>query len=323
MNTFRDRRVDLVLLGVAVVWGSSYLVVKQLTTSVFTAAGPTSASGVLPVLAMRYTGAAVALIVVVAVGRRRLGMAEVGAGVFLGFTQAAVLALETYGVAGTSATNAGLLISSTILLTPLVECIVRRSWLPPAFFGAATLSFAGMGLLIAHGGLHAPTAGDLLVLAAAFVRACHVTALGRITASRPLDLLGLTLVQSVVGSVLFTALDPAGFAATLASADGSQWFGFAYLAVVCSVFAFLAQSWAVRSTSASRAGLLLGTEPIWAVVIALAVGGESLGPAGAVGAVSILAGIWWGQRVERRARVPTVASVSPRPAVPRGRRSRA
>ena len=36
-----------------------------------------------------------------------------------------------------------------------------------------------------------------------------------------------------------------------------------------TVFAFLAQTWAVQNSSASRASLLLGTEPVWAVAVGI------------------------------------------------------
>lgn len=280
------------LLGVAVVWGSSYLAAKVVAADV----------GVLPLLALRYVGAALALAVLVALahvrGRRLVGRTELRLGLVLGLSQAAVLALETYGVAATSATNAGLLIATTILLTPVVDGLVARRFLPPAFFGACLVALAGVALLVSGGGFRAPTAGDLLVLAAAVVRAGHVTALGRLTATAPVDLVGLTLVQSLVGAVLFTAADPFGVARTVATAGPAQWAGLAYLALACSVFAFLAQTWAVRRTSASRASLLLGTEPLWAVVVGVALAGEVLGTAGAAGAALLLLGTTLGQRVE-------------------------
>lgn len=297
----RDRRVDLVLLGVAVVWGSSYLAAKVLV----------DVAGVLPLLALRYAGAAVALAVVVAVTRARLGREELRFGIVLGLSQAAILALETYGVAGTSATNAGLLISLTILLTPGFEGLVHRAWLPPKFFAAALLAVVGVALLVGGGGFRLPNHGDLLVLAAAVVRAGHVTAIGRVTRTRDLDLRALTFVQTALGAVLFTVLDPAGVFRAVTHASPAQWAGIAYLALGCSVFAFLAQSWAVHRTSAARASLLLGTEPLFAVLVGVLLGGELLGPVGALGAVLILAGTAWGQRVERLSRVTTAAPEAP------------
>jgi drug/metabolite transporter (DMT)-like permease len=83
-----------------------------------------------------------------------------------------------------------------------------------------------------------------------------------------------------------------------------------YLALFCSVFAFLAQTWAVQRTSASRASLLLGTEPVWAVAAGLALGGEHLTALTALGAAMMVAGTYWGQSVERAHRTAVTAAAT-------------
>ncbi|GMA84828.1 hypothetical protein GCM10025868_00780 [Angustibacter aerolatus] len=75
------------------------------------------------------------------------------------------------------------------------------------------------------------------------------------------------------------------------------------------MFAFLAQTWAIRRSSASRASLLLGTEPVWAVAVGVGLGGESLTPVVAVGAAVVVGATLWAQSVERRAPVVPLPSV--------------
>ena len=82
----------------------------------------------------------------------------------------------------------------------------------------------------------------------------------------------------------------------------AQWYGLLYLSFLCGLFSFLANLWAIRRTSASRAGLLLATEPIWAVVVGVTVGGETLATLGVIGAILILGSTFWGQRIETRHR---------------------
>ncbi|MER7250736.1 DMT family transporter [Kribbella sp. NPDC000426] len=274
-----SRRTDLLLLLVAIVWGSSYLAAKTATAS----------TPVLTVLFVRYAISAVALLLFV----RRINRKELRIGGLLGLTQAAVLILETYGVTHTSAANAGLIISLTLVLTPLLD----RRRLPPRFYLAAAVCVGAVGLLMSSHGLHVPGVGDLLMLAAAVVRAGHVALVGRLaTDLRPLQ---LTTVQTFVGTALFAA--PALHHLPAIPAVG--WLQMAYLALFCSVFAFLVQTWAVQRTSASRASLLLGTEPIWAVAIGIGLGSEHLTVTAALGAVLLLAGTTWGQSIERRARL--------------------
>ncbi|AXE27533.1 EamA family transporter [Streptomyces globosus] len=291
------RRTDAVLLLVALVWGSSYLAAKTATLAL----------PVLAVLFARYALSAAACGALVALRRRkrRWTRAEVRAGSLLGVTQAAVLVLETYGVAHTSAANAGLIISLTIVLTPLLDRTGGR--LPARFLLAAACCVAAVGLLTAGNGFQAPRLGDGLMLAAAVVRAGHVALVGRLTAGRPVDPLHLTAVQTVVGSALFLPL-ALGHLPELFRSSGATWMQLVYLALFCSVFAFLAQTWAVQGTSASRASLLLGTEPIWAVAVGIGVGGERLTVWAGLGAVLMVAGTYWGQAVERAHRTGTAAA---------------
>lgn len=307
------RRTDLVLLLVAIVWGSSYLAAKTAT----------AAAPVLVVLLTRYVISALACAAAVAAvavapgtrGRRGVTRTEIRTGSLLGVTQAAVLVLETYGVAHTSAANAGLIISLTIVLTPVLDRTGRPGGLPPAFYVAAGVCVLAVGLLMSGSGVRIPGAGDLLMLAAAVVRAAHVALVGRLTAGRAIRPLHLTAVQTVVGSALL-ALPAAPELPALARADAATWTHLVYLALFCSVFAFLAQTWAVQRTSASRASLLLGTEPVWAVLTGIALGGERLTPLAALGATLMVAGTYWGQAVERTHRLPPTRTPAPAPPTP-------
>ncbi|GAB3690476.1 DMT family transporter [Actinocorallia lasiicapitis] len=277
-------RTDAVLLLVAIVWGSSYLVAKNATVA-------------LPIMAVLFARYALSALACLGLGGGRGATGEeLRLGGVLGVTQASILVLETYGVAHTSAANAGLLISLTIMLTPLLDR--ANGALPPRFYAAAGVCVVAVGLLVSGSGLHAPRSGDLLILAAAVVRAGHVALVGRLTTGRAVRPLRLTTVQTVVGTLLF-AVPVLWSVPELAGAGAVTWAQLAYLALFCSVFAFLAQTWAVQRTSASRASLLLGTEPVWAVVIGIGLGGERLSPLTALGAALMVAGTSWGQSVER------------------------
>jgi drug/metabolite transporter (DMT)-like permease len=284
---------DLPLLAVAVVWGSSYLTAKDLTV----------AGGVLALLALRYLISAAAMLPILLMSRpHRPGRREIAVGALLGCTQALVLAFETYGVAHTSATNAGVLISVTILFTPMLEGVIGRRWLPPGFFLAAAVAVGGVVVLVAGPGFGAPSAGDALILVAAVIRAAHVTLSGHLTRGRPYGTVTLTTVQTVVGAALFSLAAGGELGRAIGAYDRDQWLAVTYLALGCSVFAFLVQLWAVRRTSAARASLLLGTEPVWAVLIGVGLGGDHLTPAVGVGIVLVLGGVLTGQRVEANVR---------------------
>lgn len=290
------RRVDILLLMVAVVWGSSYLAAKTLTGTV----------GVTVILSLRFLITTLALSLIWLVwNRRRPGRRETVVGVVLGFTQAAVLILETQGIAGTSATNAGLIISLVIVFTPVTESVAFHVPLPRMVFIAGIVAVVGVCLLVSGDGFAAPTVGDLLVLAAAAVRSIHVTAVSALTRGHSYSALTLTLTQSTVCAVAYTLADYRGVIQAAQSFDAGEWAGVLYLGLACSVFAFLVQTWAIQQTSASRASLLMGTEPIWAVLIGISIGRETLMPLGIVGAALIITGTYLGLRSETRHRETT------------------
>ncbi|MEV6551126.1 EamA family transporter [Streptomyces sp. NPDC051597] len=286
---FHSRRTDAVLLLVAIVWGSSYLAAKTAT----------SALPVLVVLFARYAISGPACLALVAARQEpRCTRDEVRVGSFLGVTQAAVLVLETYGVAHTSAANAGLIISLTIVLTPLLDRTAGNGSLPPRFFAATGVCLLAVTLLMSGSGFHTPRLGDLLMLAAAVVRAVHVALVGHLTKGRTVRPLQLTAVQTVLGAVLLAVPASSGLP-RLTHVDAAVWGQLVYLALFCSVFAFLAQTWAVQNSSASRASLLLGTEPVWAVAVGIGLGGEKVTALAGLGAALMVTGTYWGQSIER------------------------
>lgn len=288
-----SHRVDLLLLVVAAVWGASFVVAKDLTAEI----------GVPSTIALRFLVAAGAAGLLCLVRRERMprGRGLVIA-VLLGVSQAAIIGLETWGVHLTSATNAGLLISLALVMTPALEGLASRVWLPRAYFVTAVAAVVGVALLVSEGGFRAPTAGDALVVLAAVVRALHVTASARLTRGRSDSSLSVVLVQMLVCAAAFSLLAGPALPTAVATLSGSGWLRVAFLGLFCSLFAFLVQLWAVRRTSASRASILMGTEPIWAVVIGVAVAGEVIGAAGYAGAALIVAASYAGQAIERRHR---------------------
>ncbi len=164
---------------------------------------------------------------------------------------------------------------------------------------------------MSEGGLRAPTPGDGLVIAAAVVRAVHVTASARLTRGRSEGSLGVVLVQMAVCAALFSAMAGPVLPAAAAALDAPGWAGVLFLGVLCSLFAFAVQLWAVRRTSASRASILMGTEPVWALLVGVVVAGEAIGPVGAGGAALIVAASYAGQAIERRHRARIDAAVGP------------
>lgn len=289
--TTNRRTVDLALLAVAVVWGSSYLAAKDAVTG----------DGVFGFLAIRFGLAVVGLALVVAPRLRGLVRSEVAWGAVFGTILSVILALETFGVTKTSAANAGLIISLTIVITPLLDRRVGVPRLPVTFFCAVAMAVAGVGLLTQNGGFAVPSLGDVLMLLAAAARSVHVVVISRASAGRELDPARTTLVQFAVALVVFVVLSASterGVGDVATHLTARSWLLVLHLALTCTVFAFVVQMWAARRTSAARVSVMLGTEPLWAAAIGVVVGGDPVTIVGVVGAVLILAGTYLARNAE-------------------------
>lgn len=282
---------DAAVLGVAVVWGASYPVTK-------------SALAYAPVLVLIfYRFVATACIMSLAT-RRELASArrsDVIRGVMLGTILAAIFISEIAGLALTSATNAALIISLCTLLTPFLDHGLSRRLPPPVVVSGAVVACAGVGLLV--GGLTSWTAGDGLILLAAALRAVMVVSTKRLMSARSLSSVALTAVQaSTVGAVALVALEATQGVGTLAVRAGTGFWGsVAFLSLFCTVAAFYVQNAAVRRTSPTRVGFLMGTEPLFGFALAHIFLSEPVTGSAVLGASLIVAGTFAGLLADRLA----------------------
>lgn len=280
------RSTDLGLLAVAAVWGSSYLATKEIA----------SPDTVFALLGVRFTLATAVLTVVLC--RRLAGVTrpEAVSGVVGGILLAAVCVAETYGVTMTSASNAGLIMALTIVATPMLQ----RHRVSRHFYFAAALAVIGCGLLTQSAGLTAPRAGDIVIGVAALLRAVHVTVMARMAEANETDSARTTLVQLLTVAAVTLAVSVVSgqsVPAMTAAYGAADWMLIGYLAVACTVFAFLLQLRALGTTSPARVSLLLGTEPLWAAVIGVTVAGDPVTGAGLAGAALVVAGTTRGRMV--------------------------
>jgi drug/metabolite transporter (DMT)-like permease len=305
MNRLRDylrsAQVDLVLLGAAFVWGASYLAAKQLT----------DAGSLWGMMALRFGAAAVILGFIRAFRPVKFTKADVLIGSAVGVGLATVMTVETNGIHLTSATNAGLIISLSIIFTPIIEGWVRKFWLPKNFFVAAFGAVVGVGFLVGGNGLQSPNWGDALMFGAAVLRAYYQVVQGSLTAGRKLTTINLTIFQTLTAGLIFFAVDAPGTISAAFHYRAQEWVLLGFLVLLCTVYGFFAMMWGIRRTSASRIALLQGTEPIWAVLIAILFGGETLNWIGVVGAALIIGSCYWGLGIEQRARLLRASATTP------------
>ncbi len=252
---------DIAILLVAVIWGSSYVVMQVVGREVPPAA----------FLMLRFLCALPAIALLAARSLPRITRNEVTTGIFFGFLVYGILIQETIGVRYTSAANAGFLIAVSVVLIPPLERMISRRRQAGVVYLMTVTALIGCGLLLLSHGLR-PHVGGLIILGAAAVRATQLTLFGRQPNAAAQSLVNLTFVEFVVVLVLaaVTALvsgsPPWQVAAAISARD---WMLIAYLGVLGTSFAWFVQLPTARAASSTRVGLILSTEPVFATVFAV------------------------------------------------------
>jgi len=274
---------EILLLLVAMVWGTSYGLTKQALLFY----------PVLGFLAVRFCLTAALLLPAAWRDLRQHPVLALRVSVPLGLMLLGIFLCETFGVAHTSAAHAAFLISLCVVMTPFVEWVLLGSQPPLAAFIAAGASLAGTMLLTDtwHVGLNL---GDILMLGAAVLRAVLVCMTKRLVADKPLSTLGLIGIQTSIlglGCLGLAALLP-GQLPRLPHAP-QFWLITLYLVLFCTLFAFFAQTWGIRRCGPTRATLLVSSEPLFGALFAMVWLGERLTTQGMLGGTLILTASLW------------------------------
>ena len=157
-------KAQLALVGIAAVWGLTFVMVQD-------------AIAVLPTmafLAYRFGSAAVLVAVIFRDRIRSLGRDGWRAGALMGVFLTAGYVFQTLGLEHTTASNAGFITGLMVVFTPVLGAIIFLGQrLPAVAWAAAVVSAAGLYLLSgAGGGLE--LRGDGLVLLCAIAFAAHI-----------------------------------------------------------------------------------------------------------------------------------------------------
>jgi len=261
------------LLGITASWGSTFFMIKDLLERV-----PT-----LDFLAVRFAIAGLAMFAVahravLGLDRRTLRRSLVVGGIY-GVAQI----LQTAGLAHTAASVSGFITGMYVVCTPLLAALLLRTRITALTWGAVALATAGLAVLTLEG--FAIGYGEALTFVAAVLYALHIVALGAWSTAR--EALGMSVVQLlVIAAICLVATAPDG---VVLPDTGRDWAAVVYMALVAGAFGLLAQTWAQSHLSPTRTAIIMSTEPVFAALFAVLLGGEDVGLRMALGGAMVLA----------------------------------
>ncbi|MGC9400410.1 MAG: DMT family transporter [Anaerolineae bacterium] len=273
----RRWQADLALVGVTLIWGSTFVVVKRSLESV----------GPLVFVAARFWTATLILW-----GASRMRPAPSSPhlwrdGVLTGLFLTLGFITQTVGLQSTAAGKAAFITGLSVVLVPVIAALAFGTRpAPPALLGVV-MAAVGLGLLTLNRRLR-PAPGDLWVLACALAFALHILSTGRFTTRH--DTRAFTLVQLLTVALLTTG-------AALFLERGSLLPppdvlpAVLYMGVVATALVFGTQSWAQRYTTPLHTALIFSLEPVFAALFAAFLGGERLTLREGLGGALVLGGM--------------------------------
>jgi drug/metabolite transporter (DMT)-like permease len=274
----RARAAELALVGIAAVWGLTFVMVQD-------------AIAVIPVTAfLAYRFLAAALLVALIFRRRLARLSRAGwiAGLLMGAALTSGYIFQTFGLDRTTASNAGFITGLMVVLTPLLAALFLRQRPGRAGWFAAAVSAVGLALLSGVGSDELRPAGDGLVLLGAVSFAAHILVTDRGVSRH--DIGALLAVQ-----LGFCGLFCLGLALALGEVEAPHgltvWSALLVTALVASALGFFVQSYAQQHASPARTALILASEPAFAGLFGWLLAGDRLSALGWAGAALIVTAI--------------------------------
>ena len=276
-------QADLSLALVALIWGTTFVVVKQALTHV----------SAMYFLSLRFSLASICMLPMLIPVFRQAGASAVWRGLGGGFVSGLFLwtgyLLQTFGLKYTSAGNSGFLTGFYIVLVPLISGVVYRRWPRAVEMMGIAIATAGMAVLTipSLAGGWRVNRGDALTVGCAVAFAFHLLVLGYFSQRERFE--AVALGQIVCAAVLSTAalaIEPPSAAWTRSAV-----FAIILTAIFATAVAFALQTWGQQYTTAARTALLFALEPVFALMTAVLAGGEPLTIYSIAGGTLILGGI--------------------------------
>ncbi|TAL85112.1 MAG: DMT family transporter [Rhodanobacter sp.] len=248
------------LLATTAVWGSTFVWIKDVV-------------GRMPVadfLAVRFVVAALAMSLLFARPMWRLGRRQWLRALLLGVVYGLAQLLQTWGLALIAPSVSGFATGMYVVFTPILAAVLLRQRMPAVVWLAVVLATAGLALLSLNG--FSVGRGVWLTLGSAVLYAVHIIGLGQW--SRADEAFGMSAIQMLaIAAVCLLATLPHG---PVLPPDHAAWAAVLYMALVAGAGAMLMQTWAQAHIPATRAAVVMTTEPVFAAAFAVALGSDLL-----------------------------------------------
>lgn len=250
------RFAKLALLLATIIWGSSFIIMKNAVDQI-----PAPY-----LLGIRFSVAAVLLAIIFAKRLKQINKEYIWQSAIIGLCLYLAYFVQTLGLARTTPGKNAFLTAVYCIIVPFLYWIVDRKRPGKSNVVAAFLCVAGIGLVSLTSDL-AMGLGDALTLVGGFFYAAHIVVVAKFGKDK--DMFVVTTLQfaycAIYAGITSLILQPQ----MNLVADSNLWMALAYLAVACTAVALLFQNLGQKYTHPSSASLILSLESVFGVVFSV------------------------------------------------------
>jgi drug/metabolite transporter (DMT)-like permease len=281
-------RADLYLLAITVVWGSTFSVTK----SVLTSFSPFLLQG------CRFFLAAIIVGIYTRRHIRTTTRTSFFHGIILGIFLGVGFALQTVGLATTTASKAGFLTGTMVVFTPILQMIIEKK--APSLHHFLSVGIVTIGLLVFTLPKEATfNSGDMLILFCAVIFSFQIVFLDMFTRDKFNP--EIVFFQFVPAAII-------GFLCSFFSSYHSEFsaqavLSISYLVIFATVVALSVQAKYQRETTPTKAAIIYTMEPVFSAVFAYFFLREHLSALSVVGAAIMFTGLVYAELAPLRASV--------------------
>lgn len=277
-------RADLALGFCALIWGSTFVVVKDGLADV----------SVFVYLAVRFGLAAIVMGCLYWRSLCELNLRTMWAGAQIGLFMFGGYAFQTWGLNLTTPSKAAFITGSSVIIVPLILAAFGRRPVTGWIWAGALAALCGLYLLtIPPEGMGSLGRGDPIVFGCTLMFALQIVFVGCHIQRHSVGALSfLQVATTTIGAAAFVPLfAKAGWEAPRLALTGNLVFAVLVTAIGSTVIGFSLQVWAQQYTSPTHTAILISLEPVFAVITSWFMRREHLGGRMLLGAGLILSGI--------------------------------
>lgn len=252
----------IALICTTLIWGSSFVILKSALDSITP----------LWVLAIRFGGAAVIMLIVCLPKLKRLDKQYIKGGVVMGALLAVAYIVQTYGLVYTTPGKNAFLTATYCILVPFLHWAIVGKKPDKYNIAAAIVCLVGMGFVCLNSDLSV-NVGDMLTICCGLFYGLHIIVTARCVEGR--DPMLVTMLQFAAGAVV-CLVGAAFFEPVPQNIPSGSWAGIAYLTVMCTGACFFLQTIGQKYTPPSQAAVILTLESVFGTAISVALGEETL-----------------------------------------------